>query len=72
MATTRTLGDVGMRATPGRGVQRLVLARLIAALEPQARRMVGAHLLGLGDATLATFGYDRKAMDDAGRGPFPL
>jgi hypothetical protein len=70
--TIRTPGEIGGRAAPGRGVARRVLARAIAIREAPARQTFNAYLLGLDDATLATFGYDRKALDDAGRGRFPL
>ncbi len=70
--TTRSLGDIASRAAPGRVVLRHAMARLIAARQAGAGRIARASLLGLDDATLATFGYDRMAVDDAGRGSFPL
>ncbi|MCB1489505.1 MAG: hypothetical protein KDJ88_18855 [Bauldia sp.] len=70
MATT--VGEIGGRVAPGRGVVRRVLGRMIAAREERARQTVNAYLLGLDDATLAAFGYDRKAIEDAGRGRFPV
>jgi len=70
--TTRTPGDIGSRAAPVRGVSRQVLARALAVREAPPRASINAHLLGLGDANLATFGYQRVALDHAGRGRFPL
>ena len=67
---TMTLGDVGCRQAPARGAVRRVLARMIAAREYEARRRVRSHLLGLDDATLATYGIDRSALN-ADRG-FPF
>ena len=69
---TRTPGDVAYRATPSRGVLRRVMARAISAREARARQSLRAYLLGLDDATLATFGYDRSALAEAGRDRFPL
>lgn len=70
--TTRTPGDVGSRAAPVRGVARQVLARALAVREAPPRASIAPHLLGLADAGLATFGYQRAALDYAGRGRFPL
>lgn len=67
-----TPGDMNGRAAPGRGIMRRALGRVLAAREARARQSVNAYLLGLDDATLATFGYDRKAIEEAGRGRFPL
>jgi hypothetical protein len=36
------------------------------------RRTAIAARLGFDDGRLATFGYGRKSVDLAGRGPFPL
>jgi hypothetical protein len=69
---TMTLGDTGGRSAPARGVPRHALARMIAAREIPARRTVNGYLLGLDDATFAAFGYERKSIERAGRGPFPL
>ncbi|MCB1497148.1 MAG: hypothetical protein KDJ86_15270 [Bauldia sp.] len=66
------IGETGGRAVAGRGVARRVLGRMLTAREERARQTVKAYLLGLDDATLATFGYDRKALEDAGQGRFPL
>ena len=52
--------------------RQLVMERMLTAREERARQTVKAYLLGLDDATLATFGYDRKALEDAGQGRFPL
>jgi hypothetical protein len=65
-------GDATARVAPSRGILRLALARMIAAREAHAYRAVQAHLLGLDDATLAAFGYDRRSLERAGRGGFPL
>ena len=54
------------------GLDEGTLARMIAAREAHARRTVHAHLLGLDDATLAAFGFDRRTLDQAGRHGFPL
>lgn len=72
MATARTLGDSGSRATPVLGGLPYVLARAHAGRETTPRRATRAVMLGLDDATLATFGYDRMAVDHAGRSGFPL
>ena len=48
------------------------MARTMALREHHARRRVNAYLLGLDDATLATYGYSRSALEQAGRGAFPL
>ena len=71
MATT-IFGDVACRQAIGRGVMRRALARTMALREHHARRRVNAYLLGLDDATLATYGYARSALEEAGRGAFPL
>lgn len=70
--TIKIPGDIGGRAASGRGVSRRVLGRMLAVREAPARRSVNAHLLGLDDATLATFGYDVRAVEEAGRGRFPV
>jgi len=70
--TTTALGGIGGRETVSRGVLRRTMARMIATREQQARRRVFAHLLGLDDATLATYGFDRRAVEEFGRGRFPL
>jgi hypothetical protein len=72
MATARTLGDSGSRATPARGVLQYALARASAGRETPPRRAARVFMLGRDDATLATFGYDRMAVDHAGRNGFPL
>ncbi len=69
---TRTFGDVRNRTAPPRSVLRRAMAHMIAAREAQAHRRVNAYLLGLDDATLAALGYDRKILEDAGRGHAPL
>jgi hypothetical protein len=72
MATARTLGDSGSRATPAMGALQYVLARANAGRETPPRQTARAFMLGLDDATLATFDYDRMAVDQAGRNGFPL
>ena len=69
---TILFGDATARVAPGRGILRRALARMIAAREQQAARQMRAHLLGLDDAALAAFGYDRRSLEQAGRGGFPL
>ena len=54
------------------GVMPYALAREIAGRETPPRQTARAFMLGLDDATLATFGYDRMAVDHAGRNGFPL
>ena len=66
------LGDISSRSAPAGGVSRHALARLVATREVRAWRSVNAYLLGLDDATVAAFGYERKSVERAGRGPFPL
>jgi len=72
MATARTFGDSGSRAAPAMGVMRYALAREIVGRETVPRHTARAFMLGLDDATLATFGYDQMAVDHAGRSGFPL
>jgi hypothetical protein len=69
---TITFGDIACRTAPSRTVQRRFLARLIVSTEGQLRRTAIAARLGFDDGRLATFGYGRKSVDLAGRGPFPL
>lgn len=66
----RTLDLDGFDLAPG--LFRRSIARLAAAREAPARRTVHARLLSLDDATLATFGYDRRAIAEAGRCPLPF
>ena len=72
MATAKILGDSGSRATPARGAGQYALARVSAGRETPPRQTARAFMLGLDDAMLATFGYDRMAVDHAGRNGFPL
>jgi hypothetical protein len=58
--------------TPARGVLPYALARANAGRETTPRHTARAFMLGFDDATLATFGYDRAAVDHAGRNGFPL
>lgn len=69
---TNTFGDVRNRTAPPRSVLRRAMATMIAAREAQAHRRVNAYLLGLDNATLAALGYDRKVLEDAGRGVAPI
>ncbi|MCP4386125.1 MAG: hypothetical protein GY798_32750 [Hyphomicrobiales bacterium] len=69
--TIRTPGDIVGRVAVGRSVSRRVLRRALAIGEAPARRSVNARLLGLDNAALATFGYDVRAVEEAGRGRFP-
>ena len=71
MAAT-TLGDAGGRAAPSRSGPRPAVARMIATRDVPPRRRVNAFLLGLDDAGLATVACDRRALEEAGRGQFPL
>lgn len=64
--------DSSSRAAPTRGILRRAMARALSAREARARQTVRAYLLGLDDATLATLGYNRSALDEAGRDRFPL
>ena len=68
----RTFGMIGFDAAPAGGLFRRTVARMIAAREAKARRSVSAYLLSLDDSTLATFGLDRRALEEAGRGPLPF
>jgi hypothetical protein len=68
----RIPGDGGNRIAPAMGAVRYVLAREITRRETPPRRADRAFMLGLDDATLATFGYGRIAVDFAGRSGFPL
>ncbi|WP_421722862.1 hypothetical protein [Bauldia sp.] len=70
--TIKIPGDIGGRAVSGRGISRRVLGRATVVREAPARRSINAHLLGLDDAALATFGYDKLAVEEAGRGRFPV
>lgn len=72
MAIARILGDSGSRATPASGMLRYALARAVTGREAPPRQTARAFMLGLDDATFATFGYDRMAIDHAGRCGFPL
>ncbi len=69
---TLTFGDVGGRSSPGRTIMRRFLGRMIGSGDCQIRRTVSGARLGFDDARLAVFGYGRKSVDQAGRGPFPL
>jgi hypothetical protein len=51
---------------------RHALARLIASQDGGSPRQVNATLLGLDAAGFAALGYDRGAVEQAGRGGLPL
>jgi hypothetical protein len=72
MGIARTLGDGGSRMAPVMGALPYALARASAGRETTPRQTARAFMLGLDDATLATFGYDRLALDHAGRNGFPV
>jgi hypothetical protein len=67
-----TFGDVACRVSPGRTVMRRFLGRMLGANDSHVRRTVNGSRLGFDDARWATFGYGRKSLASAGRGPFPL
>ena len=67
-----TFGDVTSRVLPGRTTMRRFLGRMLGAGDTHVRRTVNGSRLGFDDSRLATFGYGRKSLDCAGRGPFPL
>lgn len=69
---TSILGDTGCRTIPSRSIPRRVVARMIAVREVPPRRRVNAFLLGLDDAGIAMAACDRRALEEAGRGQFPL
>jgi hypothetical protein len=70
--TTIVFGDVRTRTAPPRGSLRQALARLIVSQDGSAPRQVSALLAGLDGATFAALGYDRSAVEHAGRGALPL
>lgn len=70
MATT-TFGRVTSGAS-GHGAFRRAFERLLVAREIQARRHVNAYLLGLDDATLKSYGYDRASLERSGGGSYIL
>jgi hypothetical protein len=59
---TITLSDIGNAPARAGGPFRRVLARMMNAREMQARRYVNDYLRSLDDATLATYGVDRKTL----------
>jgi hypothetical protein len=69
---TSILSDTGCRTIPSRSIPRRVVARMIAVREVPPRRRVNAFLLGLDDAGIAMAACDRRALEEAGRGQFPL
>lgn len=69
---TSILSDVGCRAIPSRSITRRAVARLIAVREVPPRRRINAFLIGLDDAGIAAAACDRRALEEAGRGQFPL
>lgn len=72
MAMARLPGDGAHRSAPARGVVRYALARAQVSRETAPRHTSRAFMIGVDDATLATFGYDRMSLDRAGRSGFPL
>jgi hypothetical protein len=62
----------GGRAAPAHGVMRRAVARVVVALSRHADRRANAHVLGLDDAGVATVACDRRALERAGQGEFPL
>ncbi len=62
----------GGRAAPAHGVLRHAVARMVVGRVRSADRRMNAHLLGLDDAGVATIASDRRALEEAGRGQFPL
>jgi hypothetical protein len=62
----------GGRAAPAHGVLRRAVARMTVARPHPADRRSHARLLGLDDAGFATCACDRRALEQAGRGDFPL
>ncbi|HVZ14391.1 MAG TPA: hypothetical protein VG894_08030 [Bauldia sp.] len=62
----------GGRPAPAGGVLRPVVARLALVRGPHIDRRVGPARLGLDDAAVATTACDRRALEQAGRGQFPL
>lgn len=66
------LEGAGGRSAPAHGVLRPAVARMIVGRVHRSARRVDAGLLGLDDAALATVGSDRRALEQAGWGQFPL
>ncbi len=62
----------GGRPAPAGGVIRPAVARLASVRAPHIDRRVGGARLGLDDAGMATTICDRRALEQAGRGQFPL
>ena len=62
----------GGRSAPAHGVLRPAVARVIVGRVHGSARRVDPNLLGLDDAGVATIGSDRRALEQAGRGQFPL
>jgi hypothetical protein len=59
---TITLSDFGSVSSRAGGPFRRALARMMTAREMQARRYVNDYLRSFDDATLATYGVDRKTL----------
>lgn len=70
--TKTALAGIGGREALARGVLCRAVARLVTTRELHARRSVHAHRLGLDDATLAAYGYPRRALEECGRGGFAV
>jgi hypothetical protein len=62
----------GGRSAPAGGVVRPAVARLASVRAPHIDRHVGGARLGLDDAGIAITACDRRALEQAGRGQFPL
>jgi hypothetical protein len=67
---TTVFGEPAFAGRIERSGTRGVVAR--ASREIEGRRGVSAWLLSLDDSTLATFGYDRRAIAEVGRRPLAL
>jgi len=62
----------GGRPAPAGGVMRPSVARMMSVRTPHIDRRVAGGRLGLDDAGVATTACDRRALEQAGRGQFPL
>ncbi|MBA5777791.1 hypothetical protein H2509_11715 [Stappia sp. F7233] len=65
MAIATTTG-IGVSRANGKGLIHKAFNRMITARERQARRYVNGYLLSLDDATLASYGYDRRELEREG------
>ena len=62
----------GGRPAPAGGVLRPRVARIASVRTSHIARRIAAGRLGLDDAGVATTACDRRALEQAGRGQFPL